>query len=93
MIKTIEITTTRKKFDEIRQNVLAGLEWCIKKETGGKGSIQDTPYAELADENKEPDDSILASAAMEIVMQCQLHDEYYEAYYEKHPDVEQTEQV
>lgn len=91
MLKKIEFNTTEEKFDEIRQNTSKVSKWLIKTETNGKDSIDDTPYAALADEKKKADCSLVALAAVNNVAYCQLHDEYYEAYYEKNPDVKRTE--
>ena len=93
MIKKIEFNTTEEKFDEIRQNTSKVSKWLIKIETNGKDSIDDTPYAALADEKKKADCSLVALAAVNNVAYCQLHDEYYEAYYEKNPDVKRTESM
>lgn len=47
----------------------------------------------MDDKDKEADCSLVALAAVNTVMYCQLHDKYYEAFYEQNPDVERTEPI
>lgn len=91
MIKKIDCNLTQEQYDDVIRYIVIALKRFIKKETGGKVSISETPYAALDDKNKKVDCSLVALAAVNAVMYCQLHDEYYEAYYERNPDVERTE--
>lgn len=91
MIKKIDCNLTQEQYEDVIRYIVIAFKRFIKKETGGKGSILETPYAALADMNKKVDCSLVALAAVNAVMYCQLHDEYYEAYYEQNPDVERTE--
>lgn len=93
MIKRIDCNLTQEQYDDVIRYIVIALKRFIKKETGGKVSISETPYAALDDKSKKVDCSLVALAAVNAVMYCQLHDEYYEAYYEQNPNVEQTEQV
>lgn len=91
MIKKIDCNLAKEQYDNVIRYIVIALKQCIKKEKNGKQTILDTPYAILADEKKKADCSLAALAAVNTVMYCQLHDEYYEAYYNQNPDVRRTE--
>lgn len=93
MIETIDCNLTQEQYDNVIRYIVIALKRIIKEETRGKGSILETPFAALAGTTKKVKCSLVASAAENIVMYCQLHDEYNEAYYEQSPNVERTESV
>lgn len=93
MIKKIDCNLTKEQYDDVIRYIVIALKKFIKKETNGKDSILETPYAALDDKDKEADCSLVALAAVNTVMYCQLHDQYYEAFYEQNPDVERTEPI
>lgn len=76
MSNYVDFNTTPEKFDEIRQNTIQALEWCVKNESRGKLSLSDTAYKKLLDTDGEIECSILLKAAVNVIAYCEWHDQY-----------------
>lgn len=64
MIKKIDCNLTQEQYEDVIRYIVIALKRFIKKETNGKCSILDTPYAALDDMTKKADFSLVALAAL-----------------------------